>query len=81
MGIFGRKVDDDFDALINPIGRLLHGKGADLQRAEEITQRYHVEGVPLIVINGKYMTDVGKAAGHENLIAEINDLAAGEHKH
>jgi hypothetical protein len=33
MSIFGRKVDDDFDALINPIGRLLHGKGADLQRA------------------------------------------------
>jgi thiol:disulfide interchange protein DsbA len=53
---------------------------SDLQRADEITQRYHVEGVPLIVINGKYMTDVGKAGSHENLIAEINDLAAGEHK-
>ena len=33
MGIFGRKVDDDFDALINAMGRLLHGKGEDLQRA------------------------------------------------
>jgi thiol:disulfide interchange protein DsbA len=54
---------------------------ADLQRAEEITERYHVEGVPLIVINGKYITDMGKAGSHENLIAEINDLAAGEHKH
>jgi thiol:disulfide interchange protein DsbA len=54
---------------------------ADLVRADEITQRYHVEGVPLIVINGKYMTDVGKAGSHENLIAEINDLAAGEHRH
>jgi thiol:disulfide interchange protein DsbA len=53
---------------------------SDLQRAEEITQRYHVEGVPLVVINGKYMTDVGKAGSHESLIAEINDLAAGEHK-
>jgi thiol:disulfide interchange protein DsbA len=53
---------------------------SDLQRAEEITERYHVEGVPLIVINGKYITDVGKAGSHENLIAEINDLAAGEHK-
>jgi thiol:disulfide interchange protein DsbA len=53
---------------------------SDLQRAEEITQRYQVEGVPLVVINGKYMTDVGKAGSHENLIAEINDLAAGEHK-
>jgi thiol:disulfide interchange protein DsbA len=54
---------------------------ADLQRAEEITQRYHVEGVPLIVVNGKYITDVGKAGSHEQLIAEINDLAASEHKH
>jgi thiol:disulfide interchange protein DsbA len=54
---------------------------SDLQRAEVITQRYQVEGVPLIVINGKYTTDVGKAGSHENLIAEINDLAAGEHRH
>ncbi len=53
----------------------------DLQRAEVITQRYQVEGVPLIVINGKYTTDVGKAGSHENLIAEINDLAASEHRH
>ncbi len=54
---------------------------ADLQRAEEIMQRYKVEGVPLVVINGKYITDVGKAGSHEQLIAEINDLAAGEHRH
>jgi thiol:disulfide interchange protein DsbA len=53
----------------------------DLKRAEEITQRYEVEGVPLVVINGKYKTDVGKAGSHEALIAEINDLAASEHKH
>jgi protein dithiol oxidoreductase (disulfide-forming) len=54
---------------------------ADLQRADEITQRYHVEGVPLIVINGKYITDVGKAGSHEELIAEISELSASEHKH
>jgi thiol:disulfide interchange protein DsbA len=53
---------------------------ADLQRAEEITERYHVEGVPLVIINGKYMTDVGKAGTHDALIAEINDLAASEHR-
>lgn len=33
MGIFGRKADHDFDALIHAIGPLLHGKGPDLQRA------------------------------------------------
>ncbi len=56
------------------------GVNAALQRAAEITDRYHVDFVPLIVINGKYMTDVSKVGTHENLIAEINDLAASEHK-
>src|ERR1700761_6783900 len=41
---------------------------SNLQRAEQLTQRYHVEGVPLIVINGKYTTDVAKANGQSNLI-------------
>jgi len=54
---------------------------SDLQRAEEITQRYHVEGVPLIAVNGKYTTDVGKAGGEAKLIELINDLAASEHNH
>jgi thiol:disulfide interchange protein DsbA len=54
---------------------------SNLQRAEQLTQRYHVEGVPLVVINGKYTTDVGKAGGQTNLIQLIDDLAAAEHKH
>ena len=54
---------------------------SNLQRAEQLTQRYHVEGVPLIVINGKYTTDVAKANGQANLISIIDDLAAAEHKH
>lgn len=54
---------------------------SNLQRAEQLTQRYHVEGVPLVVINGKYTTDVGKAGSQANLIQLIDDLAAAEHKH
>jgi protein dithiol oxidoreductase (disulfide-forming) len=54
---------------------------SNLQRAEQLTQRYHVEGVPLIVINGKYTTDVAKSNGQSNLIQLIDDLAAAEHKH
>ncbi len=53
---------------------------SNLQRAEQLTQRYHVEGVPLIVINGKYTSDVGKAGGPSELIQLIDDLAAAEHK-
>jgi len=54
---------------------------SNLQRAEQLTQRYHVEGVPLIVINGKYTTYVAKANGQSQLIQLIDDLAAAEHKH
>jgi thiol:disulfide interchange protein DsbA len=53
---------------------------SNLQRAEQLTQRYHVEGVPLVVINGKYTSDVGKAGGPSELIQLIDDLAAAEHK-
>jgi thiol:disulfide interchange protein DsbA len=49
-----------------------------LQRAEQLTQRYRVQGVPLIVINGKYTTDVSQAGGPGDLLSLINDLAASE---
>jgi protein dithiol oxidoreductase (disulfide-forming) len=54
---------------------------SQLQRAEELTQRYHVQGVPFIVVNGKYSTDVVKARGEAKLIELINDLVAAEHRH
>jgi hypothetical protein len=37
--------------------------------------------VPLIAVNGKYTTDIGKAGGEARLIELINDLAASEHNH
>jgi thiol:disulfide interchange protein DsbA len=49
-----------------------------LQRAEKLTDSYRVNGVPLIVINGKYTTDVGMAGGAGQLLQLINDLAASE---
>lgn len=64
---------------------------ANLQRAEELTNRYRVEGVPFIVVNGKYTTDVAHAAddshaadaahasGEARLIELIGDLSAAEH--
>jgi protein dithiol oxidoreductase (disulfide-forming) len=53
---------------------------SDLQRAEELTQRYHVDSVPFFVVNGKYATDIGKAGSPEKLIKLIDDLAAFEHR-
>ena len=61
---------------------------ADLSKADDLVHRYHVDGVPTIIINGKYITDVNMACadrpndrtcnGHERLISMINDLAASE---
>jgi len=49
-----------------------------LRQAEELTKRYRVEGVPLMVVNGKYSADVSSAGGHSQLVALMNDLAASE---
>jgi thiol:disulfide interchange protein DsbA len=54
---------------------------ADMQRADDFSRRYHIDGVPRIVINGKYTTDVGMAGSEANLISVINDLAASEKHH
>jgi thiol:disulfide interchange protein DsbA len=54
---------------------------SNLARAEQLTQSYHVEGVPLMVVDGKYVTDVSKAGGPDQLFAVVNDLAAAEHRH
>jgi thiol:disulfide interchange protein DsbA len=50
-----------------------------LQRAEELNRRYRVAGVPAIVVNGKYFTDVTMAGGQEELIELIDELVAAEH--
>jgi protein dithiol oxidoreductase (disulfide-forming) len=49
-----------------------------LQQADDMLLRYRVEGVPLLVVNGKYATDVAMAEGQANLISLISDLAAAE---
>jgi thiol:disulfide interchange protein DsbA len=51
---------------------------SNLQRAEQLTERYQVATVPNIVVAGKYLTDVGMAGGQSALLQVINDLAASE---
>ena len=52
-----------------------------LQRADQLGQRYRIDGVPTFVVNGKYVADVRSAQSPERLIALVGDLAAQEHKH
>jgi thiol:disulfide interchange protein DsbA len=82
-----RKMQLDF-AIANGISEADFNKAwdsftvsSDLQRAEQLTERYQVQGVPLVVINGKYTTDISMAGGNPGeLIALINDLAASERR-
>ena len=52
-----------------------------MQKADELVHRYHVDGVPLLVINGKYVTDVNMAGGQANVMSIVSDLAASEKPH
>ena len=52
-----------------------------MQRADELVQRYRIDGVPTFVINGKYVADVRSAGSPERLMSLVGDLAAQEHKH
>jgi thiol:disulfide interchange protein DsbA len=59
-----------------------------LQRADQLVQRYRIDGVPTFVINGKFVADVRSAGlpnpgpgAAERLISLVGDLAAQEHKH
>jgi len=50
----------------------------NLQKSDELMRRFKVESVPLIVINGKFLTDVSMAGSPANVISVIGDLAASE---
>jgi thiol:disulfide interchange protein DsbA len=52
-----------------------------LQRADQLVQRYRIEGVPTFIVNGKYVIDVRSAGSPERLLSLVDDLAAQEHKH
>jgi thiol:disulfide interchange protein DsbA len=57
------------------------GVQANLQQADDLMRRDRIDGVPSIVIAGKYESDVGMAGSQANLIQLTNDLAAAEKHH
>lgn len=50
----------------------------DLSKADDLVHRYHIDGVPTIIVNGKYMSDVNMAGNPASLVSLIDDLAASE---
>lgn len=49
-----------------------------LRQAESLAIRYQLDHTPIVVIQGKYLTDATMAGGREKLIFLINDLATRE---
>jgi len=47
-----------------------------VRRADDLNRRYRITGTPTVIVNGKYMTDVGMAGSEESLFQVINALAA-----
>lgn len=50
-----------------------------LRQAENLARRYTLDHTPMVVVQGKYLTDVSMAGGQDQLFQLINDLAAREH--
>ena len=49
-----------------------------LLQAEDLNKRYKITHTPTIVVNGKYVTDVGMAGDEDKLFEVVNELAARE---
>lgn len=51
-----------------------------VRRAAELTRRYGIDGVPSMIVDGKYRTSGSLAGGNEGMIKVINFLVAKEAK-
>jgi thiol:disulfide interchange protein DsbA len=50
-----------------------------INRAKEMTIRYGITGVPVVIVNGKYRLNSEKADGYENMMLIIDYLVEKEH--
>lgn len=54
------------------------GVAAKVNRARQMTQRYGIDGVPSLIINGKFRTSAGEAGSHENMLKVADQLIEEE---
>lgn len=54
------------------------GVASKVNRAKQMTQRYGANGVPTLVINGKYRTSGNEAGSHEGMLRVADQLVAQE---
>lgn len=65
--------EEDFNATFNSFA-----VQAKLRRADALTRRYRITGVPSIVVNGKYVTGASEAGGVPELFEVVNFLVEKE---
>lgn len=54
------------------------GVASKVNRAKQMTQRYGINGVPVLIINGKYRTSASEAGSHEGMLSVAGKLIAQE---
>jgi protein dithiol oxidoreductase (disulfide-forming) len=64
-GLDRKKVEDMYNSFA------INGK---INRAKQQAQQYGVQSVPLIIVDGKFMTDVAMIGSHEQMPTAINAL-------
>jgi thiol:disulfide interchange protein DsbA len=70
-GVTSEKFDNAFNSF---------AVDAKVRRATDLTRRYGLEGVPALVINGKYVTDGVMAHGHNGMLQVTDYLISKESK-
>jgi thiol:disulfide interchange protein DsbA len=50
-----------------------------INRAKDMTTRYGINGVPVVIVNGKYRLNSEKADGYENMMLVMDYLIEKEH--
>jgi len=68
-GVTSEKFDNAFNSF---------AVDAKVRRATDLTRRYGLEGVPALVINGKYVTDGVMAHGHNGMLQVTDYLISKE---
>ena len=63
----------DFDAAYNSFG-----VRSRVQQASARGRAYRIQGVPTMIVNGKYRVDAGMAGGHEQMLAVVDYLVEQE---
>ncbi|HSC23238.1 MAG TPA: thiol:disulfide interchange protein DsbA/DsbL [Casimicrobiaceae bacterium] len=66
-GLDKKKVEEVFSSFA------IDGK---VKRAMQLAQEYHIEGVPTVIVDGKFVTSSERVGTHANLPAAINELVA-----